>query len=312
MDFEGFPRGSPRARGFQDSISSNGDAERIGAGAFGNVLLVHDAKGVAHAMKAINLSSLKKSDRKLVRNEVAMLQLISHPNVVQLTDCFLNDMECLYIVCEFVDGGDLCKRIIRQKAAGERFQEGGVLLWLTQLVAALQALHGLRIIHRDVKAENVLVTKNDVVKLADFGVSVQLEPGRKARDVVGTPYYCCPEMCQGLSYDEKADIWSLGVLLYELLELQLPYFADTVPEVMKKVLYGAKPSLSTATSEAVRQLLDDLLTKAPEKRPTAEALAARPCLGPYFARLPALLASPGTPDNVPEETEYEDDFEADA
>eukprot|EP00668_Euglena_longa_P001999 GGOE01002326.1.p1 GENE.GGOE01002326.1~~GGOE01002326.1.p1 ORF type:complete len:336 (+),score=67.24 GGOE01002326.1:113-1009(+) len=297
-------------------MEAGGEPQPIGSGAFGVVLLVHDAQGLPYAMKTINLPMLKRGDRKLIGNEVAMLRLVTHPNVVRLADCFRDDTQHLYIICEFVDGGDLCQRINRQKLTGEHFSEECVMLWASQLVSALQALHQLRILHRDVKAENTLLTRTGVVKLADFGISVQLDPGRKARDVVGTPYYYCPEMCQGLSYDEKADVWSLGILLYELLELQLPYFADTVPEVMKKVLYGAKPILSATISEDARQLVADLLAKDPDKRPTMEAAAARPCLARHLDRLPTLLtttqeASQPPTSDVPEEPEYEDDFEAD-
>jgi NIMA (never in mitosis gene a)-related kinase len=303
---------SLQERGYHYKLDPKGEPQCLGSGAFAKVLLLENADGQMCVSKQVNVPQLKKADRALIDNEVAILQQIDHPHVMRCFDTFTDPEGVLHIVCEYAAGGDLCQRIQCQKAKGYPFAEATVMNWFVQLCQALDCLHQKRILHRDLKAENVLLTVAGAVKLADFGVSVQLQPGRKARTVVGTPYYYSPEMCEGLSYDEKSDVWSLGILLYEIITFSLPYYSEVPKEVMKQIMYGPKPTLPDTVSTALAEIVAALLTKDINKRPMISEVLAMSYVQNFVGSDPvgSPCVSPSPPKSpAAEEEEYEDDFE---
>ena len=113
----------------------------------------------------------------------------------------------------YAEGGDLSKKI--KEAKGVHFHESIILGWFTQVSLALKHIHERKVIHRDLKCENIFLTKDNLVKIGDFGIAKSLKQSiEKMKSVVGTPYYMSPEICDNKDYTNKTDIWSLGVVLY--------------------------------------------------------------------------------------------------
>ncbi|KAI8997952.1 kinase-like domain-containing protein [Gaertneriomyces semiglobifer] len=191
--------------------------EDLAAGSFG-VLQKADYLGTEVAVKEfLDLSGQPGFDlKKYIGREVEILQATRHPNVVQFMGCCLHDNK-LYLVTEFVPGGNL-KRWIKdsQKDFGWRLRVG----FATDVSRALSYLHAHKIIHRDLKSENLLITENRRIKICDFGFSreVAVTPEeRKRLSFCGTDAYMAPEIMLGMDFDERVDIFSFGVILCEII-----------------------------------------------------------------------------------------------
>ena len=164
-------------------------------------------------------------------------------------------------------GGDLQNKIKSQK--GKLFQENLVLDWFTQICLAIKHIHDKKILHRDLKSQNVFLNKNGIVKLGDFGISKCLTHTlQKVQTIVGTPYYLSPEIVQNKPYSFKSDIWSLGILLYEMVTLRMPFDATSLPLLYVKIMRGNYSSVPTCYSKELRSLINSLLLVDYEKRPS--------------------------------------------
>jgi NIMA (never in mitosis gene a)-related kinase 1/4/5 len=164
---------------------------------------------------------------------VLIFKCVRPPNTRTLRSI---ESDTLHIIMEFCDGGDLLKRI---KAQGDvPFKEDQVVSWFVQIALALKHCHDRKILHRDLKAENVFLScGGTMLKLGDFGVAKALDKtSALARSCIGTPYYLSPEICQNKPYNNKSDIWSLGVLLYEIATLRLPFEANSWAALIPKIL----------------------------------------------------------------------------
>jgi len=150
------------------------------------------------------------------------LQALVHPNIVSFREVYKTKKGHLCIVMDFADGGDLQKMIQQQN--GRYFDEKKILDWFTQICLGMKHVHDRKILHRDIKCQNVFVTKQGIIKMGDFGIArVLRHTVDVARSMVGTPYYLSPEIIEGRPYSFKSDIWSLGVMLYELCALRPPF-----------------------------------------------------------------------------------------
>lgn len=179
----------------------------------------------------------------------------------------------LNIVMEYADGGDLSKRIKEQKATGRFFDEASVLDWFTQMCLAIKHVHDRKIIHRDIKGQNIFITKNNTVKLGDFGIARILNKTmEKARTVVGTPYYLSPEIIENKPYSYKSDIWSMGVVLYELCMLTPPFNGTSLQYLALKIVKGSYTPISGNYSKELKNLVADMLNLDPSKRPSADQI----------------------------------------
>jgi len=184
--------------------------------------------------------------------------------------------------------------------------EEQVLEWFAQLALALHRLHQSRILHRDLKTQNVFLTQMPlydqptdpnqatlppcigtivVAKIGDLGISkvVQSETAL-AQTVVGTPYYLSPELCEGRNYGTKSDIWSLGCVLYEVLTLRHAFDGKTLPALVMKILSGVYPPLPTLYSAPLRELVASMLQQDPDRRPSTRAIIEHPLLKPWVLR----------------------------
>jgi len=133
----------------------------------------------------------------------------------------------------------------------------------------MKHIHDKKILHRDLKSQNVFLNKNSIIKLGDFGISKCLENTlEKVQTVVGTPYYLSPEIVENKPYSFKSDIWSLGILLFEMTCLKMPFDAKSLPLLYVKIIRGNYSSIPLTYSKELRSLISSLLLVDPDKRPS--------------------------------------------
>jgi len=157
---------------------------------------MHLSEKKHYISKKIMLSGLKQKEKEGAMLEVNLLKNLDHPNIVAYKQSYFTS-EQLIIIMEYCEVGDLTYHIKRKIKNKEFFEESEIFIWFIQICLALEYVHGRRIIHRDLKAQNIFLTGNNTIKLGDFGISRVLENSNAAAmTVVGTPYYMCPEACQ--------------------------------------------------------------------------------------------------------------------
>lgn len=165
-------------------------------------------------------------------------------------------------------GGDISKKIEAARAKNAFFTENQILDWFTQICLALKHVHDRKIIHRDLKSSNIFLTKDNRIKLGDFGIATTLTSTfEKARTIIGSPYYLSPEIIDNKPYNMKTDMWSLGVILYELCALTTPFNADNLNYLALKIVRGAYNPLGNNVSKDIKSLVGLLLLTDDNKRP---------------------------------------------
>ncbi|OQV12478.1 Serine/threonine-protein kinase Nek1 [Hypsibius exemplaris] len=262
--------------------------KQIGEGSFGKVHLVSDrASGCKHVMKEINFTRISAKEYQEARQEVAVLSTLRHANIVAYRESF-EERGVLFIVMQYCEGGDLFTKIERQQ--GLLFEEDVILDWFAQLCLAVKYIHDRRILHRDIKSQNVFLTRSGLVKLGDFGISRVLDGTHDfANTCIGTPYYLSPEICENKPYGYKSDVWSLGCVLYEMATLKHPFLANNIKTLLTKILRGTYPPIASVYSVETRDLLQDLFQRDPKNRPSPNAVLRRPFI---FARCRKFIAEP--------------------
>ena len=164
-------------------------------------------------------------------------------------------------------GGDLQSKIKMQK--GKNFSEAQILDWFTQICLAIKHIHDRKILHRDLKSQNIFMTQNGLIKLGDFGVAKCLaNTVEKAKTIIGTPYYLSPEIVQNKPYSFKSDIWSLGILLYEMCALKMPFDASNLASLSLKIVKGTYNPLPNSYTKDLRTLIASMLNTEMNKRPS--------------------------------------------
>lgn len=218
---------------------------------------------------------MAEGDRKAALNEAKILKKMKHPNIVSAHDVYKTKSGRLHIVMEYVDGGDLNKIIKKRKDMLKNcepdayFQEEEIFDIFCQICLALVTIHEKKIIHRDVKSHNIFMTKDMVVKVGDFGIAKCLQSTKsRANTMVGTPYYFSPEMCMGHQYDTKSDVWSLGVLLFEMCFLSYPFKGKNISQLINNITTGKWEDYPQIYSRHISNILKGLLQKDPKKRPS--------------------------------------------
>ncbi|XP_065346882.1 serine/threonine-protein kinase MARK2-like isoform X12 [Cloeon dipterum] len=238
----------------------------IGKGNFAKVKLAkHVPTGKEVAIKIIDKTQLNPSSLQKLFREVRIMKMLDHPNIVKLFQVIETE-KTLYLVMEYASGGEVFDYLVlhgrmKEKEARAKFR---------QIVSAVQYCHQKKIIHRDLKAENLLLDSEMNIKIADFGFSNEFTPGSKLDTFCGSPPYAAPELFQGKKYDgPEVDVWSLGVILYTLVSGSLPFDGSTLRELRERVLRG-KYRIPFYMSTDCENLLKKFLVLNPAKRASLE------------------------------------------
>ena len=248
-------------------MSSYTKQKLLGAGAFGSVYLVTSRSQQKFAMKEVKGSSLDTESRR----EIDFLRRLRHPLIVSYVESFVSRGD-LCIVMEYCDWGDLSQVIDWKRSSKTHFFDYQVLAFFSQIAVAVEYIHSKDIIHRDLKPQNVFLHKN-MIKIGDFGVARQLASRADlARTVAGTPIYMSPEVLNREPYTKKADIWSLGVMLHEMITLVTPFTN------LWEVLRGKLNPLPSWVGEKLKNLVSSMLSIDPEQRPSMNSLISDSCL----------------------------------
>ena len=263
----------------------------LGKGAFGEVYLTQkNGMPGYYATKSLDRTySEKKENLNRLINEITVFKKIQHPNVVSLVD-LKQTKSHIYIVMEYCNGGSLTECLHKyMKQYGRPFPEQVVQYIMKQIISGLDAFHSRNILHRDLKLDNILICFNSeedkntlnmlkaTVKLTDFGFSKILKQDL-ASTIIGTPVYMPPDMLEAMknqtkiqSYATKADIWSLGVLCYEMLMGVIPFNGQSMADLFSKVKKGIYALPMTLSQEAAFFIVS-MLQENQEKRPSCKEL----------------------------------------
>ncbi|KAK2170377.1 hypothetical protein LSH36_3g21004 [Paralvinella palmiformis] len=244
--------------------------KKIGEGSFGKALLVRSkSTNEQMVVKEINMNKMSRKEREEARKEVAVLAQLRHPNVVSYKESF-EEIGNLYIVMDYCDGGDLYGRINMQR--GILFPEDQVLDWFVQTCLAIKHIHDRKILHRDIKSQNIFLTKTWYSQVRRL-CTVEL-----ARTCIGTPYYLSPEICENKPYNNKSDIWSLGCVLYELTTLKHAFEAGNMKNLVLKIIRGSYPPPPPRFSYELRGLIAQMFKRSPRDRPSVNTILKKSLL----------------------------------
>ncbi|XP_060545292.1 serine/threonine-protein kinase Nek5 isoform X2 [Pantherophis guttatus] len=244
----------------------------IGEGAFGKIFLARKKEDNQQCViKEINLTKMPRKEKESSQKEATLLAKMKHPNIVAFYTS-LQEKNNLYIMMEYCDGGDLMKRINMQY--GVLFDEDKILGWFVQIALGLKHIHDRKILHRDIKTQNIFLSRNGITaKLGDFGIARMLNNTMEfASTCVGTPYYLSPEICENKPYNNKTDIWSLGCVLYELCTLKHPFEGNNLPQLIMKICRGHFIPVSVKYSSDLRLLISQLFRTSPRDRPSINSI----------------------------------------
>ena len=244
--------------------------KKIGKGAFSVIYKgTHRLTKKIYAIKEISYENLNKI-KHTIKREFTVMKKLNHPNIIKLHEVFFdNDNKNVYLVLDYYERGDLCNFL-----DGKPLKEKYAKKYMRQLASGLKYLHENNIIHRDLKLKNILVTNSNDIVISDFGFARDGDSNTMFDTLCGSPMYMAPEIMNHKVYDNKSDLWSVGVIMYELLFGTTPYHAKNMIELMKKIKRRdivIPNEYHDLVSENCIDLLFSLLNKNPKKRITWNA-----------------------------------------
>ena len=274
----------------------------LGKGAFGEVYLTKKAgdNNKIYATKKYERDKIENTEAmKYLKNEIAILQTLNHPNIVKFEDV-KKTKKHFYIVMEYCNGGELSKALEKyQLKFGKPFSQEIVQYLMRQIIDAFKYIHGQKIMHRDIKLDNILLNfqnekdKKDLnmmkaqIKIIDFGFACKIAKDSLTYTAIGNPINMDPlilkklntpgRKARQLGYDQKADIWSLGAICYEMLIGRAAFDAEDMKDLVNKVEAG-KYKVPTSLSKEVISFLNGMLQYQPTQRLTIEQLYNHPFL----------------------------------
>ena len=267
--------------------------KEIGTGSFGRVLLVqHKLTQAKYAIKAIDKRNKNNIQEKpYFRREIEIMYRVHHPNVVKLFGHFEDTNYC-YFLMEYIPGGNIYSLV--PKNGYRKVSTQNIVSIMKDVICATYFLHHMNppIIHRDIKPENVVLDKNMVAKLTDFGWSNYMpEDYSKRTTVCGTPIYLAPEIINNRGHDERVDIWCIGVLMFELMTGFSPFQGNDVKTVKYnisrlKIVWPKKMDRDAA------DLISKILKYNPEERISLEQMLLHPFFTKYYPNAISCLKKP--------------------
>lgn len=253
---------------------SNFDIGRgLGRGKFGNVYLAREKETkFVIALKVLFKKQIAQQGiEHQVRREIEIQSHLRHPNILRMYGYF-HDEARIYLILEYAPGDTLYKAL--QTSPNNRFDEPQSAIHIKSLISALQYLHDRNVIHRDIKPENLLLGHNNLLKIADFGWSVH-EPNSKRTTLCGTLDYLSPEMVQAKPHTKMVDLWSLGVLCYELVVGKAPFHADNYDNTYRKIM-RVEYKMPDFVSKAANHFISKLLVLNPDARMSLDQAMIHP------------------------------------
>lgn len=248
----------------------------IGQGSYSIVYLgTHQITGKKVAIKKITISPENHFAREHIDSEIKIMQKLNHKNIIKFYESIYDKYSNVFIIMEYCENGTLSK-FLNNKPLKEKY----ALRFMLQIVNALEYLIRNNIVHRDLKPQNILMDKDNTLKLSDFGFA-KIFNGEEnmTKTICGSPIYMAPEIIKYNSYSNKSDLWSLGVILYEIIIGKPPYKASTHLELINKIeKMPVYLPLSILISDHCRDLIQRLLQKDPNKRIDWDDLFSHPWL----------------------------------
>ncbi|KAL4456537.1 hypothetical protein ABPG74_000644 [Tetrahymena malaccensis] len=255
----------------------------LGRGSQGQVYLIKKLDDNSlWVLKNIQTSQMSEKEKKKSQDEYKILRKLSNPHIIKFKEAICcNQREIIQIIMEYADGEDLDKKIQKQKKIGKPFSEEFILDVFVQIGLGLEHMHKRNVIHRDLKPLNIFFqSKQNKYKIGDFGVSKQLQfTNQLLTTQIGSPYYLAPEIILGTGYSFSVDIWSLGVILYELCCLQPPF--DSWHQALIYLQAKNKPYppiIQKEYSKDLKSLISKMLRKNPETRCTLKQIFDEPII----------------------------------
>ncbi|XP_014725146.1 PREDICTED: serine/threonine-protein kinase Nek4 [Sturnus vulgaris] len=248
----------------------------VGKGSYGEVSLArHRQDRKQYVIKKLNLRSASSRERRAAEQEAQLLSQLRHPNIVTYRESWQGDDGHLYIVMGFCEGGDLYHKLKEQK--GKLLPENQVVEWFVQIAMALQYLHEKHILHRDLKTQNIFLTRTNIIKVGDLGIARVLENQYDmASTLIGTPYYMSPELFSNKPYNYKSDVWALGCCVYEMATLKHAFNAKDMNSLAYRIIEGKLPPMPKDYSPQLVEIIQTMLSKKPEERPSVKSILRQP------------------------------------
>eukprot|EP00397_Hematodinium_sp_SG-2012_P005857 GEMP01005881.1.p1 GENE.GEMP01005881.1~~GEMP01005881.1.p1 ORF type:complete len:747 (+),score=79.74 GEMP01005881.1:20-2260(+) len=244
--------------------------KKLGEGSFGTVYLVdHLVTKEKRVCKEIQKKNSSVPIEQILA-EIKIMSELDHPNVLKVYE-FFDTHDVLYMILEICAGGELLARIKKKGPKNEQVKIAWIHDTMKQSLRALSFMHSRRIAHKDLKPENILYTddNSNTVKVIDFGLAEWFKQSQRYSDLqCGTPLYCAPEIFSNSPFDFRVDIWSLGIILFYMIEGALPFMGNNLPEVKGKVCSGDPPPVPRCNN-LMQDLCVQMLTKNATARPTA-------------------------------------------
>jgi len=261
----------------------------LGRGASGVAYIVRSKRDprLQYVAKEICVARTDEKRRREAFAESQLLRTLSHEHIVACLDVF-QEQDLMHIVMEYANGGDLSRRIQHQRAEGRLLTEHTVMGLFVQICTALHYIHSRKVLHRDLKPPNIFVVGEGelgtcALKLGDFGIAKLIDSTLgQVNSTVGTPSYLSPEICKNHPYGIKADVWSLGVVLYELACLKVPFHAGNLPAMALMICTSEPKPVPDEYGSELSVLVKALLQKEPNNRPMVSAVLQRPYVRGYL------------------------------